>query len=152
MGSMVVGLIAGGTGLTPMLQVVRNLLEDSDNAIFTLVVSNKSDDEIFYEKELKRMAKKHKGRFTLVRMLTRDHPSDWPLDQRGRISEEALTRTLPANPDVIFVCGKDDFVTHIAGPEVVRNKPSLLEISPVEEYDGVLKKLKLPPSCKVYIL
>ena len=135
-----------------MIQVVRNLLEDNDDAAFTLIVSCKTDYEIFYERELKKMAKKYKGRFTLVRMLTRDHPSDWPLDQRGRISEEALASKLPSNPDVIFVCGKDDFVTHVAGPEVVRNKPSLLKISPVAEYGGILKKIGLPETCKVFIL
>lgn len=47
-------MIAGGTGITPMLQILYNSKMGKNN--FTLLFYNKSDEDIFYAKELDELA------------------------------------------------------------------------------------------------
>ena len=54
--------IAGGSGLTPMLQVAQEVTRNpEDKTEVTLVFANVSEDDILLRKELDDMAKKHKN-------------------------------------------------------------------------------------------
>ncbi len=53
--------IAGGSGLTPMLQIAQEVVRNpEDKTEVTLVFANKSEDDILLKKELDDMARKHK--------------------------------------------------------------------------------------------
>lgn len=52
--------IAGGSGLTPMLQIAQEVVRNpEDKTLLTLVFANVSEDDILLKKELDDMAKKH---------------------------------------------------------------------------------------------
>lgn len=54
--------IAGGSGLTPMLQIAQEVVRNpEDKTEVTLVFANKTEDDILLRKELDAMARKHKN-------------------------------------------------------------------------------------------
>jgi cytochrome-b5 reductase len=65
-----IGMIAGGTGLTPMLQVLREVLNNPlDKTKVTLVYGNQSEDQILLKDRLDAMAKD--ARFNVVYTVDR---------------------------------------------------------------------------------
>ena len=58
-----VSMIAGGTGITPMLQLVRAVFRDSeDKTCLSLLLANQSEDDILLRKELEDVEKEHPDR------------------------------------------------------------------------------------------
>lgn len=63
-----IGMIAGGTGITPMLQLVRAALKDDlDKTKFSLIFANQSEGDIMLRKDLDEMAESSGGRFRVGR-------------------------------------------------------------------------------------
>mmetsp|Transcript_5457 Transcript_5457/g.9618 ORF Transcript_5457/g.9618 Transcript_5457/m.9618 type:complete len:314 (-) Transcript_5457:132-1073(-) len=103
------GMIAGGTGITPMLQVIQAIFRDTSDKTTTvsLLYANQSEDDILVRDELERYAKEYPDRFNLHYTVDRA-PSDgsWKYST-GFISAEMIREHLPAaSPDTqIFMCG-----------------------------------------------
>jgi cytochrome-b5 reductase len=73
-----IGMIAGGTGITPMLQLVRAALkDDQDNTKFSLLFANQSADDIMLRDELDEMEENSGGRFKVPCLYLSQHPSDY---------------------------------------------------------------------------
>ena len=71
------GLVGGGTGLAPLLQVVRAMLADKqDTTRISLLCVNRHEADILMRDELDRLSIEHFQRFTLTYTLTQP-PSDW---------------------------------------------------------------------------
>jgi cytochrome-b5 reductase len=101
-----VGMMAGGTGLTPMLQIIRASLRDPlDQTRFTLIYANKTEDDILCKDMLEEAAEQSKGRFILHYTLD-FAPSDWP-HKKGFITEVMIKECLPppAENTMILMCG-----------------------------------------------
>lgn len=107
-----IGMIAGGTGITPMLQVIRAILKNpADKTEVWLVFGNQTEDDILLRKELEALPK---ARFHLWLMLDRP-PSGWAQGS-GYITEETLKQHLPA-PDadtMVFNCGPPGMIKSAA--------------------------------------
>ncbi|CCE10667.1 Oxidoreductase FAD-binding region [Bradyrhizobium sp. STM 3843] len=107
-------LIAGGTGITPLMAMLRHREKSSDATPALLIYSARSLADVVYRKELDAMASRDDD-LRLVYALTREQPSDW-LGHCGRIDEALLAgHCFPReqNP-TSFVCGPTDFVESIA--------------------------------------
>lgn len=72
------GMIAGGTGITPMLQVLHAIFRDSKDTTTTasLLFANQTEDDILVRDELEALAKEFPDRFKLHYTLDRA-PADW---------------------------------------------------------------------------
>ena len=107
------GLIAAGTGITPMWQVIQTILADPhDTTRISLVYASKSTDDILLKDELDRAAAEHPDRFRACYVVSQPSnssvggrgtpltPANLPPNVRhGRINEELLRSELPAPPD-----------------------------------------------------
>uniref|UniRef100_A0A8C2LFH4 NADH-cytochrome b5 reductase n=1 Tax=Cricetulus griseus TaxID=10029 RepID=A0A8C2LFH4_CRIGR len=61
-----VGMIAGGTGITPMLQVIRAVMKDpNDHTVCYLLFANQSEKDILLRPELEELRNEHSARFKL---------------------------------------------------------------------------------------
>ncbi|KAJ0069220.1 hypothetical protein NL108_003154, partial [Boleophthalmus pectinirostris] len=61
-----VAMIAGGTGITPMLQLVRRITADpSDNTKCSLIFANQTEKDILLREELEEVKKNHPDQFSL---------------------------------------------------------------------------------------
>eukprot|EP00933_Yihiella_yeosuensis_P036439 TRINITY_DN3018_c1_g2_i1.p1 TRINITY_DN3018_c1_g2~~TRINITY_DN3018_c1_g2_i1.p1 ORF type:complete len:319 (+),score=79.64 TRINITY_DN3018_c1_g2_i1:90-1046(+) len=101
-----VGMMAGGTGLTPMLQVVQAALRDGgDTCNFYMIYANKTEDDILCREQLDDLARNSKGRFKLY--YTLDFPPNGWKHKQGFITQDMIKECLPppGNDTLILMCG-----------------------------------------------
>jgi len=101
-----VGMMAGGSGLTPMLQVVQAALRDSgDTCTFSLLYANKTVDDVLCREMLSDLAEQSNGRFKVY--FTLDFPPDYWQGKTGFISQDMIKECLPApsQDTLILMCG-----------------------------------------------
>ncbi|ORX44027.1 ferredoxin reductase-like protein [Hesseltinella vesiculosa] len=117
-----VGMIAGGTGISPMYQLIRHILDnDNDTTKIWLLYANKQEHDILLKTELDQLAEKHAGRFKVVYVLEQT-PADWP-GQQGRVTLPMISSMLQSYdaPEEkprqrrVFVCGPDAMVQAVCG-------------------------------------
>ncbi len=99
--------IAGGAGLTPFVAIFRNLYAQNRLAGNTLFFSNKTADDIIYEKELKKMLGSN-----AVFLFTREQR---PGFENRRINEEFLKGDVTDFKKHFYVCGPDPMVQELSG-------------------------------------
>jgi ferredoxin-NADP reductase len=107
-------LIAGGSGIVPLMAMLRHR-ERRKAAVPTLLLySSRSLEDVIYREELNLMAR-HDHNLHVVHTLTRNQPDGW-VGHKGRIDKEmlALTPVASANKPHIFVCGPTPFVEHVS--------------------------------------
>lgn len=101
-----VGMIAGGTGITPMFQLIKHVLKDpTDEMEMFLLFANQTEDDILLRKELEALASAHDDRFKLWYTVDRPGP-DWHYSS-GFISAEMISDHLPSPSEEAFIlmCG-----------------------------------------------
>ncbi|KZV75599.1 NADH-cytochrome b5 reductase [Peniophora sp. CONT] len=107
-----IGMIAGGTGITPMVQVARTALRDSsDKTKFSLIYANVNEEDILLKKELDELAAKHPNRFTVYYVLN-NPPAGWT-GGVGFVSKDQIEKHMPPSSEDIKVllCGPPPMMT-----------------------------------------
>jgi ferredoxin-NADP reductase len=104
-------LIAGGSGLVPLMAMVRHLLANRGSVDTRLLLSSRSWESVLYREEL--MAANGRQGIHVHTTLTRSQPDGWR-GFEGRIDAEMLTIVGPpaAERPLTFVCGPTPFVEH----------------------------------------
>ncbi|CAO3638344.1 unnamed protein product [Cunninghamella echinulata] len=115
-----VGMIAGGTGITPMLQVIRRVFDPASkhkDTKVTLIFGNQTQEDILLKEELDEFSKKFPDRFKVIYALDRP-PTEWD-GIKGYVTKDDITKHLPApsNDSTIFVCGPDPLLASVSGPK-----------------------------------
>ena len=101
-----VALVAGGSGITPMYQLlVASLGDAADDTRWELLFSNRREEDILMRGELEALAAAHPARLRLTLTLSSPPPA-WR-GHRGRVSEAMLRASLPAADEgcLAFLCG-----------------------------------------------
>ena len=92
--------IAGGSGITPMMSLVRTLLKSEPNSRFTLFYGNRDSASIIFLEELARLKDRYLDRFELYHFLDAEEGDvelfNGMLD-RARV-DDALERLVVATP------------------------------------------------------
>ncbi|PYI05606.1 hypothetical protein BO78DRAFT_447386 [Aspergillus sclerotiicarbonarius CBS 121057] len=105
-----IGMIAGGTGITPMYQLIRAICEDdTDLTEISLIYANRTEEDILLRHELDAFAQRH-PQLKIWYML--DSPSqDWAFG-KGYVTSEIMKDRLPRpSPDTkIMLCGPPGMV------------------------------------------
>jgi len=82
-------MLAGGTGITPMLQIIENVLKNPNDATtLSLLFGNQTEEDILVREELEVLAAAHPDRFSLHYTLDRP-PADWKFST-GFITKEMI--------------------------------------------------------------
>ncbi|KAK5627681.1 hypothetical protein RRF57_003396 [Xylaria bambusicola] len=107
------GMVAGGTGITPMLQVVRAIIRGrptGDKTQVDLIFANVSTQDILLKEDLDQLAKEDSG-FRVHYVL--DKPPEGWTGGVGYVTADMLTKWLPkAAPDVkILLCGPPPMIS-----------------------------------------
>eukprot|EP01060_Flectonema_neradi_P032902 TRINITY_DN535_c0_g2_i4.p1 TRINITY_DN535_c0_g2~~TRINITY_DN535_c0_g2_i4.p1 ORF type:complete len:377 (+),score=78.51 TRINITY_DN535_c0_g2_i4:64-1131(+) len=108
-----VGCIAAGTGIAPILQVIRGCLQESDHTKVSLLFSNRRQGDILVKEELDNLAKKYPDRFKVVHILQRP-PVEWT-GETGRLTHQMIAKYLPA-PTAEREAGKKTLIA-VSGPD-----------------------------------
>ena len=117
-----IGMIAGGTGITPMLQIIRAIFKDPvDKTEVSLIFANKSEDDILLRNELEMLKEQHSDRFHLHFTLDTP-PSDWPATySTGFITAPMVEAHLPSpslddHSTQILMCGPPPMLRYACMP------------------------------------
>jgi cytochrome-b5 reductase len=105
------GLVGGGTGITPLFQIIRAICEDkTDDTKLTLVYANRSEADIMLRKRLDAFAEASNGQFEVYSMLDKP-PAGWQYGT-GHIDKDVLQQKMPGASDdnKILVCGPPGLV------------------------------------------
>ncbi len=104
--------IAAGSGITPIMSIIKHTLQSQAGSHFTLVYSNRSRGSIIFFEELEGLKNKYIQRFNFINILSREK-TDAEIFY-GRINEEklkALDRLIPFNEfDEIYLCGPEALI------------------------------------------
>jgi len=113
-GSSPLMLIAGGSGVVPLMSMLRTRYKAGGKAPARLLYSSRTAEDIIYRNELDHLAANGDG-LSLIHALTRGLPSGWQ-GERRRVDKEMLaTHTFgPSEQPQIFVCGPTSFVETVA--------------------------------------
>lgn len=107
-----IGMIAGGTGITPMYQLIRAICEhEKDQTEVHLIYANRSENDILLRDELEHFARNYPKNFKLWYMLDQP-PKDWTYGS-GYVTSAVISAKLPGPSEdtKIMLCGPPGMVT-----------------------------------------
>lgn len=110
------GMLAGGSGITPMFQVARAILENpEDKTQVHLIYANVTYDDILLKEELEELEAKYPGRFQVYYVLNQP-PEEWT-GGVGFVSKEMIQAHCPAPASDIKIlrCGPPPMNKAMAG-------------------------------------
>jgi len=129
-----IGMIAGGTGITPMYQVIQKILDNpEDKTRVQLIFCNKSEDDILLKAQLDELAKRHSN-FKVYYIVDKAKSANWK-GGSGYISKEIIQKHIaaPSNDTLVLVCGPPAFYEVVSGGKTPDYKQG--------EVKGYLKEL-----------
>ncbi|MDE2577215.1 MAG: phenylacetate-CoA oxygenase/reductase subunit PaaK [Hyphomicrobiales bacterium] len=108
---------AGGSGITPLLSIIKTVLKREPKSRFTLVYANRQIASIMFREELEDIKDSHIGRISIIHVLETD-AQDIDLFT-GRIDQDKCTALVQnwidlPSVDTAFICGPEPMMLAIA--------------------------------------
>lgn len=97
-------LVAGGSGIVPLMAMIRHRVATGENVPIMLLYSARSPDDVIYRTELEQVVS-HPG-IEVIYTYTRSQPPGWT-GYRRRIDQAMLQEVAPAGTEhpLIYICG-----------------------------------------------
>lgn len=125
-----IGMVAGGTGITPMLQVAERLLQnDQDDTRIHLIYANQTEEDILLRDKIDELKAEHPDKFTVYYTLDRP-PQHWA-QGRGFVNPEMIREQMRygfPKPSMgtmckVLVCGPPGMCVALCGdPNIAQKK------------------------------
>lgn len=111
-------LVAGGSGIVPLMAMMRARIQAGTDEHVRLLVSARSAEALIYREELQAMTAADGG-IEVVTTLTRAQPAEWPGYTR-RVDRAMLEEVMwpPHQMPISYVCGPTPFVEAVASSMV----------------------------------
>ena len=108
---------AGGSGITPMISLIKTVLGAEPKSTFTLVYGNRSTSAIMFREELEDLKNVHMGRLSIVHILESE-AADIDLFS-GRLDrakcDELFSRWVDVKgADLAFICGPEPMMLAVS--------------------------------------
>jgi ring-1,2-phenylacetyl-CoA epoxidase subunit PaaE len=104
---------AAGSGITPLLSIIKTTLRTEPNSSFTLVYGNRNRHSIIFKEELEALKNLYMDRFRVIYILSREK-TDAAINF-GRIDADKCTELCNKNLDIsntdeFFLCGPENMI------------------------------------------
>ena len=103
---------AAGSGITPVISIIKTTLQTEPASSFTLVFGNRGRHSIIFFEELEGLKNKYLNRFNFINILSREK-TDAPINT-GRIDTQKLTELNKLidykTIDEFFICGPEKMI------------------------------------------
>ncbi len=104
--------IAAGSGITPVISIIKHTLRSQPESRFTLLFGNKNRQSIIFFEELEGLKNKFMNRFNFINILSREKTEAEIF--YGRINREKLDALSPLlayqSFDDIYICGPEEMI------------------------------------------
>lgn len=104
--------ISAGSGITPIISIIKHTLHTDPKSKFTLIYGNKNRGSIIFFEALEELKNRYMERFTLIHILSREK-----MDAEicyGRINADKLNSLLPLVPfhqfSSAYLCGPEHMI------------------------------------------
>ncbi len=107
---------AGGSGITPVLSILKTVLKREPKSTFTLVYANRAVNTIMFREELEDLKNRYMGRLTIIHMLESGQDIDL---FTGRVDQDKCALLFKLwidveSIDTAFICGPEPMMLAIA--------------------------------------
>ncbi|MEO6490616.1 MAG: 1,2-phenylacetyl-CoA epoxidase subunit PaaE [Ferruginibacter sp.] len=114
--------IAAGSGITPIMSIIKHTFRSQEDSTFTLVYGNKSRNSIMFFDELEDLKNRYIQRFNFINILSKERTDSEIF--YGRIDGQklnSLERIVPYSTfDEIYLCGPEPLI--FTASEVLQQK------------------------------
>ncbi len=117
---------AAGSGITPILSIIKTVLAEEPQSSFTLVYGNRASSSVIFKEELENLKDRFLRRLNLIFVLSREH-QDIDLFN-GRIDRDKCDQLLthwidPTSIDVAYLCGPQTMMQAVTDSLLAHNVP-----------------------------
>lgn len=107
---------AAGSGITPILSMIKTVLENEPKSTFTLVYGNKTAESTLFKNELDALSKKFIARLNIKYVLSQEEKNG---TLYGRINKETVNYIVRdkfnhLNFDKFFLCGPEEMINEVS--------------------------------------
>jgi ring-1,2-phenylacetyl-CoA epoxidase subunit PaaE len=115
-------MFAGGSGITPMMSIIKSILTQEPDSICSLIYCNRDVDSIIFRDEFDKLQTTYEGRLHVIHVLD-NAPMNWQ-GYSGLLNPEMLKKLFERIPD----WGIEKTTYLMCGPEgMMKNVDSILE-------------------------
>ncbi|MDR5591390.1 ferredoxin--NADP reductase [Christiangramia sp. SM2212] len=112
---------AAGSGITPILSIVKSVLRDEPNSKFVLTYGNKTVDDTIFFKELLELQSKFPDRLFVefIYSRTREENSHFGRIETSTVNYIVKNKFKDHPFDRFYICGPEEMINHVS--EVLKN-------------------------------
>jgi ring-1,2-phenylacetyl-CoA epoxidase subunit PaaE len=120
-------MFAGGSGITPMMSIIKSMLTQEPESIVSLIYCNRDIDSIIFKKSLEELETKYEGRLHVIHVLD-NAPMNWQ-GYSGLLNHDMLTKLFERIPDwgvqstTFLMCGPEGMMKNVETLLAQRNIP-----------------------------
>lgn len=119
-------MFAGGSGITPMMSIIKSILTQEPNSIVSLIYCNRDEESIIFRMELEKWETSHEGRLHVIHILD-TATANWQ-GYSGLLNHDMLTRLFERIPDwgadtTYLMCGPEGMMKNVESLLALRNIP-----------------------------
>jgi ring-1,2-phenylacetyl-CoA epoxidase subunit PaaE len=110
-------LFAGGSGITPMMSIIKSMLSQEPNSICSLIYCNRDIDSIIFKNDLEKIEISDEGRLHVIHVLD-NAPMNWQ-GYSGLLNHDMLTKLFERIPDwgiantTYLMCGPEGMMKNV---------------------------------------
>lgn len=106
---------AAGSGITPIISMIKSVVAKEPNSKFTLVFGNKTKDTIIFKKELEAL---EGSNFEIINVFTKENTGISLTE--GRLNSDKVNELIKNDlnllkADQFFMCGPEEMIVAVAG-------------------------------------
>jgi ring-1,2-phenylacetyl-CoA epoxidase subunit PaaE len=109
-------LVAAGSGITPIVSILKTILENESDSSIILIYGNKTENTVIYFEELKQLQENYSNRLNIhfiFSQIEKNHTQYLT----GRINQELLNlliKTSKADTENCFICGPEGLINTVS--------------------------------------
>lgn len=106
-------LFAVGSGITPILSIIKSILKEEENSDVTLFYGNKHVGSIIFREEIEGLKNSYMSRLRVVHVLSQENLGN--KIQKGRITKDKCSQLYDAflsntRIDGVYICGPEEMI------------------------------------------
>ncbi|HTB31010.1 MAG TPA: 2Fe-2S iron-sulfur cluster-binding protein [Bacteroidia bacterium] len=142
-------LFAGGSGITPMMSIIKTTLIAEPQSKLTLFYGNFDETATIFKKELDEIVARNPGRVTLHYIFEKPATPGFPADLVGMLTKdkvkELISKYLDRNPVIeYFICGPGPMMDNVK--DVLESNNVNKNFIHIEYFTSVIEEPKKDPN------